>query len=91
MEFEWDDDKNNKNAEKHGIDFETAAMIFAGERWEYISARHEEQRTVAIGILENRHIAVIYTMRSETIRIISARRARKKEVQSYEQFKKDNT
>ena len=77
--FEWDPDKNKHNLEKHGIDFQDAIQVFEGEYLSYLSPRNDEGRMVAVGTVRNRTIAVIYTLRANNIRIISARMARRVE------------
>jgi uncharacterized DUF497 family protein len=81
--FEWDDDKNRRNIEKHGIDFDDAVEIFDSPVLLYRSDRNHEERWVAIGKSTDHVIAVIFTRRNDTIRIISARSARKNEKESY--------
>lgn len=81
--FEWDDDKNRQNIEKHGIDFEDAIDIFDGPILLYRSDRNHEERWAAIGKSNDHVIAVIFTRRKDIIRIISARSARKNEKESY--------
>ena len=84
--YEWDERKNQANLEKHGISFENAMRIFDGlvlknqdERFEY-----HEVRFRAIGLIEDVALVVIYTLREEeTVRIISARLANKKERETY--------
>ena len=83
MEFEWDENKNEKNIQKHGIAFEDAAQIFYRARIEKRSDRADEERYITIGEVNKRIIAVIYTLRAEKIRIISARKARKNEEKEY--------
>ncbi|TKT71869.1 BrnT family toxin [Afipia massiliensis] len=81
--FEWDDDKNHRNIEKHGIDFDDAVEVFDGPILLYRSDRNLEERWVAIGKSNDHVIAVIFTRRNDIIRIISARSARKNEKESY--------
>ena len=90
MEFEWHVVKNRINLEKHGIDFDDARAIFNGFVLEYVSAqnRHGEVRVLAIGILNGREIAVIYTERATRRRMISARRTRTHEREEYERAHK---
>lgn len=83
MEFEWDENKRQVNLEKHGIDFLDAAAALMQPRLEIRSDRGQEIRTLAICPTSLRLIAVIYTMRGETFRIISARAARKNEQEAY--------
>jgi uncharacterized DUF497 family protein len=81
--FEWDENKANSNFEKHGITFEEAAEALAQPHLEEKSNRKEEVRVLAICPLSQRIIAVIYTMRDEKCRIISARAARDYEQREY--------
>ncbi|PZR86160.1 MAG: hypothetical protein DI537_29240 [Stutzerimonas stutzeri] len=83
--FEWDEEKRQKNIEKHGIDFSTAVLAFSDKKsFEYRSPIGEpEQRCVLIGEVEGRVIAVVYTIRHGVIRLISARRARRSEYERW--------
>ncbi len=87
MDFEWDGGKRQANLEKHGIDFLGASQVFDGRAaLEFASPRGEETRHLTVAALEDRLIAVVWTWRGkETIRIISARRARDGEERSYRQ------
>ena len=74
---EWDDNKNQINIQKHGISFETASLVFADEeRIEYYDQLHslDEDRYVVLGCVQG-ILYVVYTMRYEAIRLISARMA----------------
>lgn len=74
---EWDDNKNRINIQKHGISFETAALVFADEeRIEYYDKLHsqDEDRYVVLGCVQG-ILYVVYTMRDEAARLISARMA----------------
>lgn len=82
-EFEWDDNKSKVNLDKHGFDFDDANQTLYGPVLLRRSDRNNEARWVAIGNLENRLIAVVFTQRANVIRIISARRARKNEEREY--------
>jgi uncharacterized DUF497 family protein len=88
MRFEWHDDKAESNALKHGITFEEAVTVFADPYLlftEDVQHSQREEREWAIGESENGSIVVVvFTMRGERIRIISARRATKRECQRYE-------
>lgn len=85
MKFEWDQDKYNSNIEKHKIDFEDATIIFDGETVEQIDEREDygEERIIAVGKVDKLFLTVIYTVRDDFIRIISARKASKNERKSY--------
>jgi len=74
---EWDETKNQQNIKKHGISFQTAALVFADEeRIEYLDKLHsqDEERYVILGCVQG-ILYVVYTMRDEYARLISARMA----------------
>ena len=86
MKFEWDEKKNDINLSKHGIDFSTATELWDDEdRIQIQTAFPIENRSILIGKIGEKIWAAIYTRRNITIRIISVRRARKKEAMVYEQ------
>ena len=88
MKFEWDDNKNNSNKAKHGIDFETSEKLWLDEnRIEILAPYPLEDRRIMISKLQNNIWTAIYTIRDDTIRIISVRRARVKEINLYEKEK----
>lgn len=82
MDFEWDEHKNRSNFEKHGITFEEATAIFDGPTFTTVDDRSEynEVREISIGTLGMAVIAVVvHTDRNGNIRLISARKANKRE------------
>ena len=82
---EWDEDKDKLNWKKHGIRFETTALVFADPHHiEYPDEMHsdEEERYIALGMVNNL-LFVVCKDREETTRIISARRANAKERRLY--------
>ena len=85
MCFEWDVEKAEENFVKHGIDFEDALRIFDGPTVEGEDGRRDygETRMWAIGALGPRLVTVIYTMRGDVCRIISARMASRHEQKTY--------
>jgi hypothetical protein len=83
--FEWDSSKDEINKEKHKIGFEEAIELFDAPHLRLRSDRSGEIRWVALGKAQGRVVAVIYTERVERIRIISARMARTKEREIYQQ------
>ncbi len=87
-DFEWDEGKNGINKFKHKIDFADAIQVFFdGRRVIRHDTRSDygEDRYQVIGMSHERVLFVVYTERHEnTIRIISARRANKKECAAYE-------
>jgi uncharacterized protein len=86
MNFEWDEQKNNANRDKHGITFETAKLLWLDESRIEIRAPHPvEERRILIARLHGKLWSAVYTVRREfTIRIISVRRSREKEAALYE-------
>jgi uncharacterized protein len=89
LEFEWDQTKAAGNRRKHGVSFEEAATVF-GDPLAVIfddeSHSTDEQREIIIGPSErSRLLLVCFTMRGETVRIISARKATKQEKRDYEE------
>ncbi len=93
MDFEWDENKNGKNKEKHKLDFETAKEVFDDEnRIDFPDNRKDygEKRRVTIGrIFELLH-TVVYTFRSGITRLISARRSKRNERELYNSKNKTN-
>lgn len=88
MFFEWDDNKEKLNKAKHGIDFSTAALVFKDlNRIERYDEKHSqsEDRYATIGLINKVALVVmvVYTPRTDTIRIISARKATKNEEEAY--------
>lgn len=85
MKFGWDEDKSRINKAKHGIDFETARDLWLDENRIEIHAPHPlEDRMIIIGKYQDKLWSAVYTMRDDAIRIISVRRARKREESLYE-------
>lgn len=83
--FEWDEAKNQANIAKHGISFEEARLIFDGLVYTVESSRPAERRMKSIGRIEQSIlVAVVHTDRDGRTRIISARRATRKERRIYE-------
>ena len=89
MLFEWDESKRQANLAKHHIDFQDAKRIFDGPVFERMESRHDEERILAIGLMEDIEIVVVYVMRGQRRRIISARRAHRDERQDYADHLRD--
>ncbi|MGA7263717.1 MAG: BrnT family toxin [Stellaceae bacterium] len=79
--FDWNLKKEEQNIQKHGVDFATASQIWAGSVFERVDNRRNygEVRFLAFGEVEGRVLAVVYTWREATRRIISARKANPRE------------
>lgn len=85
MRFEWDERKRLSNLAKHGLDFLDVIEVFEAPHIIVPSAHQsKEERFLTIGVLEGRLVTVVFTIRSQTIRIISFRRARHEERQKYQ-------
>src|SRR5438552_498377 len=80
---EWNEAKAASNRRKHGIDFDEATGALYGPVLLSRSDRNNEERWLAIGETDSRFVAVVFTWRGDTLRIISARRARKYEERAY--------
>jgi hypothetical protein len=84
----WDESKSRTNRRKHGVAFEQASALFR-QRDDYLEIfddahSDEEDRFIAIGRVAEGVILVVYTERDdETVRLISARWATKREAQLY--------
>ena len=86
MEFEWDPAKAASNERKHGIPFEVATLVFEDDdRIDCLDSElsEEEERWNAIGLADGFEIYVVYTIREEVIRLISARKASRHEREEY--------
>lgn len=88
MYFDWDEQKNALNIQKHGIDFndahelfEQTMLVLQDERKDY-----KERRYIGMGYIQRRMMVVVFTRPNKAnVRIISLRRANKRE---QEKFKK---
>ena len=88
MRFEFDREKSAINKQKHGISLEEAAQLWQEAYLEVKARTVDEVRSMAIGRIRGKLYACIYTVRGESIRLISCRRAREQEARLYhENFK----
>ena len=91
MKFEWDENKNLDNYQKHGVWFEEAQTLWADAlSKEFFDPEHsnEEDRFIRIGhSSSSRLLLIAFCERNDggTIRIISARNATTKEQKEYEE------
>ena len=85
MSFEYDPEKSAANKAKHGVDFEEAQELWA-DPWllEAPARTDDEPRFLAIGRIGGKHWSAVYVRRGDDLRIISVRRARRKEIERYE-------
>ncbi len=86
MEFEWDEAKNRACFERRGFDFAYAARVFLLPRIVVQDRRGDyvEDRYRLPGTVDGRVSVVVYTVRGSAVRIISARKANRKEIADYE-------
>ena len=87
MKFEWDEVKRQANLKKHGVDFIVAARIMSrGTEWKHDGRRdYGENRYLVYGVDGGRLHVVVFSTRGEVVRIISVRKANKRERREYEQ------
>ena len=86
IKFEWNNEKNIANKAKHKISFETAQYVFLDPNAHRVFDRNvnEKDRWHMIGkIMDLIVVLVVYTERDGSTRIISARKANKKERKLY--------
>ncbi len=85
MDFEYDPEMSLASKDKHGIDFVAAQALWDDPSRVEIPARvSDEARSLVIGMIADKHWSAIVTYRSEHIRLLSVRRARKEEIAIYE-------
>ena len=89
MNFEWDPAKADLNRRKHRVSFEEAATVFGGPlSLTYPDPDHSasELRFVTVGTsIKNRILIVAHTDREDSVRIISVRKATRRERKYYEE------
>ena len=87
MAYQWNRDKAAANLRKYGIDFADAVSVFSDDLALAIpDERFDKERFVTIGLDGlGRVLVVVYTLRGEAIRIISARQASRQERRQYEE------
>lgn len=85
MGFQWDADKDAANQAKHLVSFRQAAEIFRGFRLTREDTRHAygERRFIALGLYDGAVLCVVYTLRNDDIRIISAWKAGRHDREAY--------
>jgi hypothetical protein len=88
-DFIWDENKNRINLKKHGISFQEARSVFGDEN-AIVSVDDEhswyEERLIIIGMNKQSKLLFVchcYRENGEVIRIISARKANKSEIELY--------
>ncbi len=85
MVFTWSEAKRAANLKSHGIDFVDAASVFEGATYTFEDDRfsYGEQRFVTLGLLAGIPVSIVHTETSHEIRIISFRKATRRETAIY--------
>ncbi|RWE75268.1 BrnT family toxin [Mesorhizobium sp.] len=84
MQFEWDSEKAEANIAKHRVSFEEAKRFEFDSAYEYEDRdAFGEQRIVSIGFIGDTLHVMVYVERGDAIRVISLRKAEKKEIRNY--------
>ncbi len=92
ISFEWDENKNQINRRKHGIDFEEAKTIFYDDNailFDDPEHSVEEERFLILGISKYENLCIVshcYRSDDNIVRIISARKATKNEIKTYNRY-----
>ena len=89
MHFEWDKNKNETNKKKHNVSFDEAKTVFLDYNALYMpdpEHSESEERFIILGMSTKANLLIVchcYRKADTTIRIISARKADKREQQKY--------
>ncbi len=85
MGFTWSEAKRAANIKAHGLDFVDAVSLFEGVTFTFEDDRfsYGEQRFVTPGLLAGITVSVVHTESEHEVRIISFRKATKRESQTY--------
>lgn len=87
--FEWDKNKAKRNIEIHEISFDEASTVFKDTLsltiHDPLHSDEEDRFTLIGNSVKNRLLVIVHTERGNKIRIISARKATKKERKQYEE------
>ena len=85
MEFAWSEAKRATNIRAHGLDFVDVPRLFEGVTYTFEDDRfsYGEQRFVNLGLLAGIPVSVVHTESEHEIRVISFRKATKREAQIY--------
>jgi uncharacterized DUF497 family protein len=87
--FEWDPDKAKKNMKVHSVSFDEASTSFKNALsltiYDPLHSEDEDRMVLIGNSFKNRVLIIVHTERGDKIRIISARKATKKERKQYEE------
>lgn len=92
IEFEWDEAKNRANVAKHGLNFRDAERVLLGPCATFLDDRFDygEERLISLGLLAGRVIVIAHAPRDEKTRIISMRKANRREQEIYQKRLDEN-
>ena len=85
MQFSYDDAKNKTNVQKHGVSLSEAKLL----EWDLLISSHDarrdygEVREAGFAPIANRLYCIVFTLRDNTIHVISLRKANEREVSKY--------
>jgi len=81
MRFSWSDAKRQSNLADHGLDFVDASRVFEGLTYTFQDDRfdYSEERFVTLGLLNGIVVSIVHTESRRLIRVISFRKATKRE------------
>lgn len=85
MEFAWSERKRALNVKEHGLDFVDAPSVFEGLTYTFKDDRlhYGEQRFITLGLLAGIPVSIAHTENDHEIRVISFRKATRREAQIY--------
>ena len=85
VRFSWSEAKRESNLAKHDLDFADVVSIFRGRTFTFEDTRicYSERRYVTLGLLHHIPVYIVHTEHAEEIRIISFRKATRREAQLY--------
>jgi len=81
IQYAWDETKRQSNLKIHGLDFADVNRVFSNFTFTFEDMRfdYHEQRFVSLGLLDGLVVAIVHTETADTVRIISLRKASKRE------------
>ena len=88
MQITFDPDKRDKALLERGLDFASAAEVFAGRFYDRLDDRFDygEERVITVGRLAGRMVVVVWTQRETARHVISMRKANDREQARYAQY-----
>ena len=89
-DFEFDDNKNRLNKERHGVDFHDAQLLWKVTNVVVeVKSSSAEQRWAMIGMIHEECYLAVFTKRRDHVRLISFHRADRRFVKIYEKYIKE--